>query len=144
MQISRLSRSKWVRLERPYLRVESWIPSRVDRISAALCSRKVVRLQSLVLGVLVMVTRSDPKVSRLHSTTNVNGGVKRGPGQNVKVGVVVWLPSQVCGKALYLKASADLGHVAQQRGKGPKEGLVGPNTPAIAVKHHVSELVSGL
>ena len=49
MAMWRLSRSWWVRLERPYLRVESRIPSRVDRISAALCSRKVVRLQSLVL-----------------------------------------------------------------------------------------------
>ena len=45
-----------------------------------------------MLGVLVMVTRSDPKVSRLHNTANVSGGVKRGPGQNVKVGVVAVAP----------------------------------------------------
>ena len=43
-----------------------------------------------------------------------------------------------------LKASADLKHVAQQRGEGPEEGLVGPHTPAIAVEHHVSELIPGL
>ena len=44
-----------------------------------------------------MVARSGPKVTRLHNTANVSGGVKRGPGQNVKVGVVAWLPGQMCG-----------------------------------------------
>ena len=39
-----------------------------------------------------MVARSDPKVSRLHNTAYVRGSVKRGPGQNVKVGVVAVAP----------------------------------------------------
>ena len=73
-----------------------------------------------------MVTRSDPKVSRLHNTANVSGGVKRGPGQNVKVGVIAWLRSQVCGKdedgVQLLRAAGSV--VLGGQGDHPPGGLV--------------------
>lgn len=73
-----------------------------------------------------MVARSDPRVSRLHNTASVRGSVKRGPGQNVKVGVVAWLLSQVSGEdedGVQLRHAADsvvLGVV----GDHPPGGLV--------------------
>ena len=75
------------------------------------------------------MARSDPKVSRLHNTAYVRGGVKRGPGQNVKVGVVAWLPGQVCGNdedGVQLRHAADSVVLGDQGDQGdhPPGGLV--------------------